>query len=541
VYGLEGLLAAVFHRVQFLGGSGGRIGIGYGWDPQTKASICLFPIRYDDPAARPTRFVAYPPDGWDGFDTRFQTEWPEPRPINYPAGQPPVTGGIVSLGLTDADTKALEACRASLADAEGRAVECWTSDPLRPVPGKLPADAAAIYAGSLAGPGAAFAANANLVNIMPRRPLEPGGRYTATVELRIAGQTVMVNWSFRARPRTAQPVAAGAPAGSAASWDFALASRQPGDLLALSAGTHRLPPTAFLEDAAVAGAGADRTRVVCEGGADSAAWLFCHAAPLVFAEGGARATVTDVAAVDCPGGVGRASDGATVDFSRSAFERVGSPQAPAFYAWKTDRAAAAGAITIGEGCRFQDLGAPVRDWIVPRPGREWRVLPGGPLALADALFLAPPGETILVSGSHRLSKTVPVTIPLSLRGEGPASIEDAAGASNYLFALSGKAAIDIRGVDLTGEGWRFYLGGASSLSLAEADCRSSNGATALAVLADQATARLENCDFTGWNGNWILALGGPDCRYAASGCRFAPGAKPTVSLGKAMKAFEQSR
>jgi hypothetical protein len=539
--GLRALLDAPFHRAQFLSGGSGRIGMGHGFDPSTGASMCLYVIRYDEEGSRPGRFVPYPAPESRSFGATFSREWPEPRPVRYAKDDPPVTGGIVSLGLSDADAKALVSCDAQLVDSSGRKVDMWVSSPAAPVPGKLPSDSGSVYRGDTEGTADAFALNFSQVHLMPKKPLEPGARYTAKVDLKIGKEQQRVEWSFSVAPRAAHRVEAGAEPYSPRSWEYARSIARPGDLIALSSGEHVLSGLAYFDrDAAIVGPGPERASVRYSKGEDDSTWLFARNctlyvagfsysgdASLAFASSGAYVRIAEVWVSDLNSAAIYASDGGRVAIEGSSFERVGRSDAPPFHSFSSAKGKPKGAISLGVGNRFSELRSSSRAYLESESGRTWKVETGGELSLRDALLLVPTGETIELSGSHELRSGVFIETDLAIVGKG-ASISlfleknDAA-----LKAYSG-AKVSARGVAFSGDAHVGYATGGASVSFRDCSFSCGTGDFFVAMVDSKSSATLETCDLRAWASRWIILLRSADASYKAKGCVFAEGATPFV-------------
>ncbi len=195
---LEGLMSGVFHRVQFLRPEETRVGMGSSYDAAKIGGGTLFVTR--EPAAgsakpkRPFRFIVFPPDGFNDALSTFNNEFPDPRPGHQPNDPP--TGYPITISLVWDDVKAFENAAVTVTNERGDVVPAWVSFPGKPA---VASPDMSIYSGDAASIVQGYRDNYDAVFVLPKQPLERGVAYAVRAELKIAGKTETLSWTFRTR------------------------------------------------------------------------------------------------------------------------------------------------------------------------------------------------------------------------------------------------------------------------------------------------------------------------------------------------------
>ncbi len=253
--GLESLIAAPFHRVQFMDPVLSRVGVGHSYE--NRCGITLFVARPDGkPTAWPKgtpRFILFPPRNFQDALTEFKHEQPDPRPKAYHGK---LTGTVISIHLSPEDTSDFEDAEFDIRDSSGNAIAAWVRHPAKPAVTKPPG----IYPPEILGRVmTAFRRNHYAVFAMTKKPLKPGTTYKVNARLKIDGKSHKVEWSFRTRSRTVWNINAGdnRPWQSLA---FALKHHQSGDVIRFGPGRHEFNVTDWLHrDLIIQGAGPGKT------------------------------------------------------------------------------------------------------------------------------------------------------------------------------------------------------------------------------------------------------------------------------------------
>ncbi len=242
---LEGLMSGVFHRVQFLRPEETRVGMGSSYDAAKNGGGTLFVTREPEAGSakpkRPSRFIVFPPDGFNDVLSTFNNEFPDPRPGHRP--EDPPTGYPITISLGWDDVKAFENAEVTVTNGRGESVPAWVSFPGKPA---VASPDMSIYSGDAASIAQGYRDNYGAVFILPKQPLERGAAYSVSATLQIAGKTETLSWAFRTRGARLWEVK---PHAADPRLDLASAIRNAsdGDTIRLAAGDYVITATLNLD------------------------------------------------------------------------------------------------------------------------------------------------------------------------------------------------------------------------------------------------------------------------------------------------------
>eukprot|EP00698_Gefionella_okellyi_P021687 TRINITY_DN7083_c0_g1_i1.p1 TRINITY_DN7083_c0_g1~~TRINITY_DN7083_c0_g1_i1.p1 ORF type:complete len:1255 (-),score=283.49 TRINITY_DN7083_c0_g1_i1:81-3845(-) len=251
VEGLDQLLNAPYHRLQYMKPGNFAIGVANSCHP--RGNITVIPTKAVEQAvATPkalqhvqaetvcdaTRFSIYPPPNFPNACVEFASEWPDPRPADM---RDKMCGCLIHIQmLQTADKQDYTGCECALRDeTDAVSLAVRYTDPAHPAHPTMPAaELKKVYGPQSNYPETMFTDNCGCVFVLPVEVLQRGHKITVDLTLKFKSKpAVHIKWTFNTIPVTRWLVQA-TPKDDWNTLAFAKRCAIPGDALQLSPGVH---------------------------------------------------------------------------------------------------------------------------------------------------------------------------------------------------------------------------------------------------------------------------------------------------------------